>query len=259
MINATVTKLNDKNTKLTVPDGRLYILLTTGGTVYVESPAIFVIDKNSCLFVSQKTNFSLNFDPDLSAYIVDIPMTLLKWHIDLQKKNSSPPTLTDISIQKRYIEAADLNQLEYLLADTQTENAENNARPLTLAFYLLSLKRTRLQMDVQLPVWLENCIVNIDISETASDITEKTVKISNYSRSNFLVLFKKLVGISFSQYVTEMKIKAAIELLQIPSLSILDISGILNFSSLSYFIINFKNYTGTSPGLYRKTHNLVKS
>lgn len=256
MITTNITKISEKTNRLTVPDGRVFILLALSGTALIESAGIFTIDNRSCLILPPQNNAALTTTKNFSGYAVDVPVSLRSWHNELLKKNVYSKTAQlDIKIQKRYINETQSERIKYLLADDASpSDSQKTTLSLTLALYLLSLKRTSLNLTAALPDWLEDSIVNIDISHTVSDITAEAVMSCNYSKSNFLLLFKKYTGIPFSQYLIETKIKTAVELLQVTSLSILDISNMLSFSSLSYFIKNFKNYTGMPPGQYRKQH-----
>ncbi|MBQ4268734.1 MAG: helix-turn-helix domain-containing protein [Clostridia bacterium] len=78
------------------------------------------------------------------------------------------------------------------------------------------------------------------------------VATSNYSHGHLCKLFKERMGKTLKTYHTEMKMLYAIELLRDKTLSILDISNILGYSSLSNFIQLFKEFTAKTPKQYRK-------
>ncbi len=65
-------------------------------------------------------------------------------------------------------------------------------------------------------------------------------------------LFKKELGISFSDYVTTKKISEAKKILDYTDYTSLQISTSLGFSSQSYFIKTFKKIEGITPEEYRK-------
>ncbi|MCR5468975.1 MAG: AraC family transcriptional regulator [Lachnospiraceae bacterium] len=60
-------------------------------------------------------------------------------------------------------------------------------------------------------------------------------------------LFIKETGISFSDYVQDIRIQKAKQLLESSDLSLLEITNMLNFSSQSYFNHIFKKKTGMTP------------
>ncbi len=72
-------------------------------------------------------------------------------------------------------------------------------------------------------------------------------------------LFSKETGISIKQFVKEVKIDTAQNLLKYSDLSYLEISVSLGFSSQSAFIAVFKQITGMTPKVYREQYYCVKS
>ena len=76
----------------------------------------------------------------------------------------------------------------------------------------------------------------------------------NLSESYLSKLFQKEMGISISNYILNLKIDKAKNLLQYSEYSILDISNYLAFSSQSHFIQVFQKKTGLTPHKYRTHH-----
>ncbi|MBW7454530.1 helix-turn-helix transcriptional regulator, partial [Paenibacillus sepulcri] len=73
----------------------------------------------------------------------------------------------------------------------------------------------------------------------------------NYNRSYFSELFKSKVGISFIQYVTEVRMEQAVRLLKETTLGLWDIAELTGFSNASYFSSKFKRMYGISPSEFR--------
>lgn len=73
----------------------------------------------------------------------------------------------------------------------------------------------------------------------------------NLSESYLSRLFKKEIGIPLSQYILDLKIEKAKNLLQYSDYNIIDISNYLAFSSQSHFIKTFQKSTGVTPRKYR--------
>ncbi|WP_239712090.1 helix-turn-helix domain-containing protein [Paenibacillus sp. 19GGS1-52] len=65
-------------------------------------------------------------------------------------------------------------------------------------------------------------------------------------------LFKQHVGITFSDYVTRLRITKAEQLLRENELKLTDIAMLVGYSSSSYFSTSFKKYCGKSPKEYRE-------
>lgn len=69
--------------------------------------------------------------------------------------------------------------------------------------------------------------------------------------SNMSAAFKKRYGITFQDYVGQMKIAKAKQLLLSDTMDIEEISNLLNYSNSSSFGRAFKKVTGNTPGEYR--------
>ncbi|UJF33424.1 response regulator transcription factor [Paenibacillus hexagrammi] len=74
----------------------------------------------------------------------------------------------------------------------------------------------------------------------------------NYHPTYFSELFKAKVGTTFIQYVTDLRMKQAVHLLEDTGLGLADISELTGFSNASYFSSKFKKLYGMSPSDYRQ-------
>ena len=72
------------------------------------------------------------------------------------------------------------------------------------------------------------------------------------SESYLSRLFKKEMGISFSQYILNLKIDKAKNLLRFSEYSIGEITYYLGFSNESHFIQTFQKRVGETPNRYRR-------
>ncbi|OGI06861.1 MAG: hypothetical protein A2Y40_00245 [Candidatus Margulisbacteria bacterium GWF2_35_9] len=70
-------------------------------------------------------------------------------------------------------------------------------------------------------------------------------------------IFKQEVGINFSEYRLNIKIKRSKELLKKTGLSIEHIADDLGYENLESFTRIFKKYTGTTPSQYRKSISIL--
>jgi AraC-like DNA-binding protein len=72
-------------------------------------------------------------------------------------------------------------------------------------------------------------------------------------------LFRKVMKKSYRQYITEMRISKAQELLRYTDLSVMDIALEVGYQTHSFFTHKFHKITGIAPAKYRASHgNLVK-
>lgn len=72
-------------------------------------------------------------------------------------------------------------------------------------------------------------------------------------------LFKQNAGITFSDYLTKLRLTKAEQLLQENELKLTDIASLVGYSSSSYFSTSFKKFHGMSPKEYREKHAQGKS
>lgn len=70
--------------------------------------------------------------------------------------------------------------------------------------------------------------------------------------SYFSVLFKKHFGVNFSDYLTELRINAAKELLSDPFLAASEVARMVGYESPNYFARAFKKNTGMTPTEFRR-------
>lgn len=68
--------------------------------------------------------------------------------------------------------------------------------------------------------------------------------------------FKKEVGVTFLEYITEKRMKEAIKLLDDPSLKIYEISDMLGYDDCKYFFKIFKTRFGVSPSAFREKNGI---
>ena len=79
--------------------------------------------------------------------------------------------------------------------------------------------------------------------------------ITNYIKENLTERIT-VSGMNLSDYISELKINEAKELIRYTDRSFIDISSYLGFSTQSHFIKVFKKVTGKTPKAYRELANL---
>ncbi|GLX67770.1 helix-turn-helix domain-containing protein [Paenibacillus glycanilyticus] len=70
------------------------------------------------------------------------------------------------------------------------------------------------------------------------------------SRTYISELFKKETGMNYNEYLMQVRMEKAKELLKRQTLKVADAAALVGYSNTSYFIKLFKNYTGLSPSEY---------
>ena len=72
------------------------------------------------------------------------------------------------------------------------------------------------------------------------------------SPNYFCRFFKKVTGLTFTQYLLNIRIDKAKELILKNNMPITDIAFTVGFENLGYFYRSFKKYTKHSPKEYRE-------
>ena len=72
------------------------------------------------------------------------------------------------------------------------------------------------------------------------------------SQSHFSTVFAQETGLTFTQYLTALRIGKAKELLEATEMRSLQISQEIGYNDSHYFSYLFKKNTGMTPGEYRK-------
>lgn len=79
--------------------------------------------------------------------------------------------------------------------------------------------------------------------------------IAHYSVTHFSHVFHKKIGRSYNDYLNELKISYAKQILTTTDLKIIDAGYQSGFNSYNNFYSTFKHYTGLSPAEYKKAKN----
>jgi len=80
---------------------------------------------------------------------------------------------------------------------------------------------------------------------------------TNYSYEHAARVFKNETGQTLTDFFNEQKITYAKNLLAFSDTSVIEISNLCGFSNLSYFYKLFKEYTGSTPGTFKKMNGNI--
>jgi len=94
--------------------------------------------------------------------------------------------------------------------------------------------------------------INLNYRENIS--IERLAKMVHLSKSYFMYRFKTLVGVSAMEYIIQLRIKLACEMLRNSAAPSLEIAFACGFQNLSNFNRQFKKYVGCTPREYRGIH-----
>lgn len=119
-----------------------------------------------------------------------------------------------------------------------------------------SLKRIRrLSADLSRPEIIENAVKYISENYSENITLSGISHSANLSPTYFHKLFRKAVGQTLCEYVLDVRIRAAKNLLLTTDKALVDIASECGFSSQSYFNYAFKKAENTTPNQYRFSKN----
>lgn len=106
----------------------------------------------------------------------------------------------------------------------------------------------------QIPHWLSEVMMEMENPENFVVGMERMISISKKSREHVLRSIKKYFGITAAEYINELRLNYASNLLLYTNSDILEICYACGFQSQSYFYKVFKHKFGVSPKVFRATH-----
>ena len=90
-------------------------------------------------------------------------------------------------------------------------------------------------------------IIQENIADERFGVSELAAEV-NMSRSNLLRKIKNLTGQSVSQFIRQVRLKEAMEMLRQEKVTVSEVSYAVGFGSTSYFIKCFRDHYGYPPG-----------
>lgn len=123
------------------------------------------------------------------------------------------------------------------------------------ADFIRRVHKCRSNPNISKPI--QACCDYIKMNASEKITLETLADIAGYTQYYLTRKFKKEIGISIWDFINEAKIERAKVLLLDPTLTIQDISNMLNYCSRSYFSEVFQKYVDCSPSEYRKNELMM--
>ncbi len=130
------------------------------------------------------------------------------------------------------------------------EKTDTLLLPLCRMLELAYIKKETKQEPLSLP--FKNILAYIQTNASAALTAEGLCQTFSCSRSYFSHTFKKYVGKSFREYLTDIRLERAKRLLELSALNVTEIAYSVGFQDSNYFSTVFKKSVGVSPLTYRK-------
>lgn len=126
----------------------------------------------------------------------------------------------------------------------------------SIVIYLLGIYVEH-RSEKQLPESILSFLQQISTPDVFSLRINDIIALSSYSHSHFIKIFKKYVGKTIIEYVTDLRIAYAATLLSSTDLSVITIASKVGYDNQSFFAQKFKDKYNVSPTEYRNSvhHN----
>lgn len=126
----------------------------------------------------------------------------------------------------------------------------------SIVIYLLGIYVEH-RSEKQLPESILPFLQQISTPDVFSLRINDIIALSSYSHSHFIKIFKKYVGKTIIEYVTDLRIAYAATLLSSTDLSVITIASKVGYDNQSFFAQKFKDKYNVSPTEYRNSihHN----
>lgn len=105
----------------------------------------------------------------------------------------------------------------------------------------------------EFPAWFNQLLSNFTKIKLIKDGLPAITSDIPYDKKYLCRLFKNNMGMTMTEYLTNIRLEYALNMLKTTDMAILEISQEVGFSSLSHFNKLFKNKYGLQPSLIRKT------
>jgi len=123
---------------------------------------------------------------------------------------------------------------------------------LTYAIVLLMVRQNA--SEKKNSEWMQQLLSRICKPENLSCHASDIYRMAGYSPPIVIRAFRQYTGQTVVSYLTRHKIETAREMLLATQLRVLDIAGLLGYSSVSHFNKQFRMIVGMSPGAYRRKY-----
>ena len=206
------------------------------------------------------------------------------WSCDIAVLDIEMPGLTGLEAARQIVANSPGTKIIFVTAYSLFEYAHEAVRlgasdyilkPVETIEVIKSVKKTIAQIEAQRQIEGIGSDVHLLEGSEGSDKANQIIKkVQKYLKQNYMMydlsldsvseilqinssylssLFKKCTGVNFIDYVADLKVNAAKELLKDPLRSAAEIAQMVGYESGSYFTRAFKKRTGMTPTEYRRT------
>lgn len=264
--NFRIRFISGKNEKKVLHNHEYYeIFLTLSPDItHIINGKELILPKGTLVFIRPKDIHSYMHKKNAFSFInaafsTDILDGLLNFMNNptlkkrLLESNLSPQiTLND----EQYTEAKKLfRNMHLICSDNHQERQEYFKMVLTVLFTKFFSKidaGDKIESSASVPHWLLDCTEKMKDYDNFTKGIEAMIAISGVSYEHLARCMKKYYNQTASQFVNNLRINYAANLLRDTNMSIIDICYASGFNNMTHFNSNFKKFYSTTPSAYRK-------
>lgn len=230
-----------------VVNGTSYHRLSNGETSYIQTGDVYLIlPSMSHAFVRDKSALCTHRDIIIRENFFREICDFIDPSLYSKFISGETPISAKLSPSKLNYFESQINMINQLLP---TSLGQKKA---IIKTFMVSLLEPFLTFNTErhfseFPAWFKNLLSSFNMIDFMKQGLNKILEPLNYDKKYLCRVFKKYMGITMTEYLNQIRLDYAINMIQTTNKNILDIAQELGFSSVSYFNVIFKKRYGITP------------
>lgn len=169
--------------------------------------------------------------------------------------NSKMPNLVYLSATNKQNILDSLNELN-AVKRTDIETSKLRLKSILAQIFPLFVSNLQEHDSHNIPTWLKDVVNKASLPENFTLGTDKIVEISNKTREHLSRSIKKYYNVTLSDFINDLKINYASNLLITTNMPIIDVCFTCGFSNVSHFYSVFKQKNNLTPKEFRSENSM---
>jgi AraC family transcriptional regulator, dual regulator of chb operon len=238
-------------------------LIVYGSVIHCVNQSSSCLNEGSLVFIRPEDIHYYKVDKDCNCGVINLafPIGTLNALFDYLGRGFAPERLTEArlppmvvlpSTEKEIVKTR-LESLNLLSRDNK-QKIKTESRILLLEFFAKYFSQKQEQKIKSVPRWLEQLVVEMRKKENFTPGISALFSLTNKSAEHVCRVFKEYFHQTPSQYINEIRLNYAANLLTYSDETIIGICLESGFENLSHFYHQFKRKFNMSPARFRKTY-----
>jgi AraC family transcriptional regulator, dual regulator of chb operon len=238
-------------------------LVVYGSIIHCVNDASLCLEEGSLVFMRPEDIHYYKLDKDSNCGLINLafPVTTLKALFDYlgngfegeRLLEAKYPPIVVLSSTEKDTAKARLESINLLPRDNK-KRIRTEVRALLLEFFIKYFPQKQEQKAKAVPQWLEQLKIEMQKKENFTAGVSAMFSMTNRSTEHVCRVFKECFHQTPSQFINELRLNYAANLLTNSDESIVAISLESGFENLSHFYHQFKRKFNISPARFRKTY-----